>query len=415
MLKNREILKNIKKWLFEKEIVILNGSRQAGKTSLLKLINRELLKSGISEQNIFYLNLEEVKILDILNKDPENLISYIVNPKKRNYFLMDEIQYLDNPSNFLKHIYDKYAPNIKIIATGSSVLELKAKFQDSLAGRKVSFLIKPLSFKEFLQFQNFDYLNYFDRLKIPDNIKYDFDKALNEYLIYGGMPAVVLQNNKEKKQKMLNEYVDTYINKDVRMIGKIKNIAGFNNLIKILSSQIGNLLNISELSNATGISRRKVEEYLSILEYTFVLEKIAPFRKNLKAQILKMPKLYFFDIGIRNAILGNFLNIDARSDAGALFENFIYSEIKNKADANIFFYRTVSKSEIDFVVEKGDKIIPIEAKFKKLTKKIDTRVIKNFLSHENNAKKFFVINLSFLEVDNNIQYVDYRNISDLLN
>jgi len=160
MLYPRKITKEVKKWLFEKEIIILNGPRQVGKTTLLEILKSELAKAGVSEKTIFYLNLEELKILETLNQDPENILKYIINPKEKNYFFLDEIQYLDNPSNFLKHLYDKYAGKIKIIATGSSSLELKAKLQDSLAGRKISFLVNPLTFEESLNFKNFPALGF---------------------------------------------------------------------------------------------------------------------------------------------------------------------------------------------------------------------------------------------------------------
>ena len=407
MLYPRKITKEIKKWLFEKEIIILNGPRQVGKTSLLKILKDELLKSGISEKTIFYINLEEFKILETLNKDPENLLKYITRQKEINYFFLDEIQYLDNPSNFLKHLYDKYAGKIKIIATGSSSLELKAKFQDSLTGRKISFLVNPLTFEEFLIFKKFPFLDYLEKKDLPSDIKSGFDDALSEYLIYGGMPAVALQKDYDLKQKMLEEYASTYINKDVRAIGKIKNIAYFNSFIKVLSSQIGDLLNIHELSNTAKISRRDVEKYLDLLELTFVLNKILPFKKNIRSQVIKMPKAYFFDLGIRNAILGNFLNMESRQDAGHLFENFVFLELKNQAKDRIFFYRTVSKTEIDFIVEKEAKIILIESKYKKLVKPIDTRVLKNFMK-QNNVKKSLVINLEFNYKDGLIQYADYR-------
>jgi len=410
MLYPRKITKEVKKWLFEKEIIILNGPRQVGKTTLLEILKGELAKAGVSEKTIFYLNLEELKILEALNQDPENILKYVINPKEKNYFFLDEIQYLDNPSNFLKHLYDKYAGRIKIIATGSSSLELKAKLQDSLAGRKVSFLVNPLTFEEFLNFKNFPDISYFKKEEIPEDIKSEFDKELDEYLIYGGMPAVVLQRDKKLKRKMLEEYVSAYVNKDIRVIGKIESIARFNALVKILSSQIGNLLNISELSNAAKISRRNTEKYLDLLEYTFVLDKISPFKKNVRKQVIKMPKIYFFDMGVRNAILGNFLELESRQDGGRLFENFVFLELKNQRKNKIFFYRSVNKAEIDFVIEEEAKIILIESKYKKLVRPIDSRVLENFLEKEKNVKKAVVVNLNLNRKDNFVEYIDYRRI-----
>lgn len=408
MLYQRKITEEIKKWLFKKEIIILNGSRQVGKTSLLKLLTDELIKAGVTEKNIFYLNLEEIKIIGALNQNPENLLKYIIAPNEISYFFLDEIQYLDNPSNFLKHIYDKYAGKIKIITTGSSSLELKAKIQDSLVGRKVSFWVNPLTFEEFLFFKKFSHFDYLDKIYLPPDVKSVFDSALEEYLIYGGMPAVVLEKDAALKQKMLEEYVNDYINKDIRAIGKIENIARFNVAIKILASQIGNLLNISELANAAGISRREAERYLDLLEFTFVLDKISPFKRNIRSQLVKMSKIYFFDLGIRNAILGNFLDTASRQDGGFLFENFIFLELKNKMKNKIFFYRTAAKTEIDFIIDKGEKLILIEAKYKNLAKPMDSRTIDNFVSRVGNIAKIAVINLSFNGKDDLIEYADYR-------
>ena len=409
-LYSRKILQNIKKWLLEKEIVILNGPRQVGKTSLLKLLKKELVRQGVTEKNIFYLNLEEFNILSDLNEDPKNLLKYIVDKGNKNYFLIDEIQYLDNPSNFLKQLYDEYSEKIKIIVTGSSSLELKAVLQDSLAGRKVSFLVKPLDFKEYLQFKEFDSLKYLDKKDIPAQIKDNFDKQLEEYLIYGGMPAVVLQSDYQKKQKMLNEYINTYINKDIRSIGKINSISSFNAVVRILASQIGNLLNISDLSNNADISRRKVERYIDLLEYTFVLNKVIPFYKNTRKQIVKMPKVYFFDVGIRNAILGNFLSMENRQDRGEIFENFVFLELKGISDDNkIFFYRTVSGSEIDFVLEIGGLTQLVEVKYKRVKKQIDTRVLRGF-NKNNKVENMFIVSLDSIKPNELVKYIDYRSI-----
>lgn len=413
MIKSRKIAKVIEKWLTEKEIIILTGVRQVGKTSLLQLMRKKLISKNIAAKNIFYLSLEDLNVLNVLNGDPENIFQYVLDRNKRNYFLIDEIQYLDNPSNFLKLLYDKYADHIKLVVTGSSSLELKANFQDSLVGRKVTFEITPLDFEEFLQFKDFGKLDYLSKKELPIDIKKKFDNELEEYLLYGGMPAVVLQRDIEKKKKLLEEYISTYVNKDIRAIGRIDNIIHFNNLIKALASQIGNLLNINELSNSLNIDRRTLEKYLEILEYTFVLYKVLPYAGNIRSQITKMPKVYFFDCGIRNAILNNFLIMNSRSDAGALFENFVYMELKKNISEQISFYRTTAGSEIDFIVERQDKICPIEVKFKELQRKIDERVIVNFM--QKTGKKGFgsIVNLS-LNNNDLIKYFDYRFVKNIL-
>ncbi|MFH0840796.1 MAG: ATP-binding protein [bacterium] len=415
MVKSRKIAKIIEKWIDEKEIIILTGVRQVGKTSLLQLIENKIKEKKVSKNNLFYLSLEDINIFNTLNENPENIFRYVLDKNKKNYFLIDEIQYLDNPSNFLKLLYDKYADKIKLIVTGSSSLELKANFQDSLAGRKVTFEINPLDFEEFLQFKNFDRIDYLSKKDLPENIKKEFDDMLEEYLLYGGMPAVVLQDDKEKKIKLLEEYIGAYINKDIRSIGKIENIALFNNFIKIISSQVGGLLNVNELSNTLDIDRRILEKYLELLEFTFVLHRVSPFLGNIRSRITKMQKIYLCDNGIRNAILGNFIAINSRNDAGALFENFVYMELKKNISDKIFFYQTAGCSEIDFILEKKGKLYPTEVKFKQLRKKIDERAIENFIVKSKKECLANVVNLS-LNDDNNklIKYIDYRFIKNII-
>lgn len=147
---------------------------------------------------------------------------------------------------------------------------------------------------------------------------------------------------------------------------------------------------------------------MDLLEFTFVLDKISPFRRNIRARLVKKPKIYFFDLGLRNAVLGNFLDLASRQDSGFLFENFIFLEFKNRMKDRIFFYRTIAKTEIDFIVEKGEKIILAEVKYKNLAKTIDSRIIQNFIEREGNIAKAAVINLSFNGRDNSIEYIDYR-------
>lgn len=410
MIKYRKIAKVIEKWLREKEIIILTGVRQVGKTSLLELLQSKLLTENINPRSVIYLSLENFNILGELNENPENIFKYAEGINERCYFFIDEIQYLDNPSNFLKLLYDKYGEKIKLIVTGSSSLELKANFQDSLVGRKVTFEILPLDFEEFLQFQAFSDIEYLTRADVPLDIMKKFDHALEEFLIYGGMPAVVMQQDREKKTILLGEYINTYINKDVRAIGKIDNIATFNNFIKIMASQIGNLLNVSELSNTLNLDRRTLVKYLDLLEQTFVMYKISPYLGNVRSQITKMQKIYYFDSGIRNAIMNNFSALKDRTDAGALFENFVYMEYKKIIKEQVFFYRTTGGAEIDFVFEGQNNIFAVEVKYKALKKQIDERVLENFDAKIKKQIQRIVINLSLNKNQGLVHYGDYRFI-----
>jgi len=222
------------------------------------------------------------------------------------------------------------------------------------------------------------------------------------------LPAVTLENDKKIKQKMLEEYISTYINKDIRMIGKISSIAKFNDLVKLLAAQIGNLLNVTEITNTLGLDRRKILIYLDLLKFTFVLKEINPFAKNIRSQISKMSKIYFFDTGIRNAILENFLPLSSRQDQGMLFENFIFCELRN-IFSKISFFRSKSGAEIDFILQKENQTTLLEAKYKKLNKKIDERSLKNF-SKKNTISKVVVINLKANFKNELIQYLPFRKV-----
>lgn len=396
MLYRRKIQQKIDSWLLKDEIIILNGPRQVGKTSLLELLQAELKHKKIKKESIFYLNLEDIEILNELNNSPKNILNYIKIKNKKSYFFIDEIQYLDNPSNFLKYLYDEHRDKIKLIITGSSSLELKSKLQDSLVGRKVAFRVSPLCFEEFLRFKRADILDYYYSERIPSVVQSQFKKYLDEYLLFGGMPKIALTSEYENKKILLKNYVNDYINKDVRYIGKIDNLLKFNQLVKILANQIGKLVNVNELANTINLPRQEVEKNINILEYTFVLHKIVPYHKNIRSQITKMPKFYFFDIGIRNQILNNFVELENRSDAGSLFENFIYLELKQNINKeNIYFYRTIHKAEIDFIFEKNGVIYPIEVKYKNFAKPAGNRTLGSFCkANRDHCPYGYLVNLN---------------------
>ena len=416
MLYKRKIQQEINNWLLKDEIIILNGPRQVGKTSLLKLLISDLKDKQTKQEQIVYLNLEELDILDELNSSPKNILNYIKVKNKKAYFFIDEIQYLDNPSNFLKYLYDEYRHKIKLIVTGSSSLELKAKLQDSLAGRKINFIIAPLCFEEFLRFKKADILDQYQCESVSLPARNKFKKYLDEYLLFGGMPKVVLTDGSEDKKTLLKNYVNDYINKDVRYIGRIDNLLKFNQLVKILANQIGNLLNVNELSNTLNMPRQEIEKYLNLLEFTFVLDKIAPYYKNFRSQISKMPKIYLFDLGIRNQILNNFVEPANRSDNGGLFENFIYLELKQYLDKdNIYFYRTIHKAEIDFIFEKNGIVYPIETKYSNFEKPGSSRVLNNFCRlSKTSCPGAYLVNLNLSRKKGKILFLTFVNFFNRL-
>ncbi|MFH1846291.1 MAG: ATP-binding protein [Candidatus Omnitrophota bacterium] len=376
-LMERDILPQIVKWIPHKEAIILSGSRQVGKTSLLYLLIQQLVKKeGIAVEDIFYFDLERFENLDMVNAGVDNLIDFLSeqNPKSaKKYVFIDEIQYLDDPSNLLKILVDHYSDRIKIFATGSSALTIKKKFKDSLVGRKINFEIYSLNFKEYLVFKKAPQLRAIiqvyeklNQIKPISKISHkEILKHYYEYSLFGGYPAVVLLREQDKKKKYLNDIYSSYIRKDINALFSLENITAFNNVVKLLALNIGNLINVQEISKEIGMARQTVEKYFSILENTYICKFIQPYFTNKKKEIVKMPKVYFYDTGLRNRIINNFRKIEDRMDAGALIENAVFKNLLKRVEnpGNIKFWRMKYGVEVDFVIDE-EEIVPVEVKMK---------------------------------------------------
>ena len=355
---NREVVKDIKKYINTDDIIVLHGARQVGKTTIMKFIYDEI------KDNKFYFDLEDSRFLNICNKGIEDLLGFLLQSgiikdasKDKCFVFIDEVQYLANPSSFLKLTHDHYK-NIKLIISGSSSFDIKKKFKDSLVGRTVDFEIFPLSFSEFLIFKDYSA----DLTKeISDKIVSEkLAKLFKEFVLYGGYPKIVLTDETEKKETYLQQIIDTYINKDIRDIANVKYIDRFNSLVQVLASQSGQLLNISELSNTTKIARQTLEEYLFILESTYILKLVSPYHDNIRSELFKMQKIFFYDTGIMSML---WLKMLTKEIIGNIFETAIFAELAKKyLKNNIYFWRTQDKKEIDFIIKDKQKIIPLEVK-----------------------------------------------------
>jgi len=360
MIKDRDLYNQLYQHLDKKEYSIIIGARQVGKTTLVQKLYSELKKSF---SDVYYISLENSKILQEINLDYENLFHYARHPenplvsqnRQRVVVFIDEIQYIENPSNFLKYLFDTYQENLKIIATGSSAFYLDTKFTDSLAGRKRIFHLKSLNFPEFLSFKDAEELRK-ELNQIRENDQYmssfynDLLFYFNEYLTYGGYPRIVLENDIEEKKQYLEELINSFLKKDIYE-SKIEHEQKFFNLCTLLAAQTGQIINKSELSNTLGLNRRTLEKYLYILQKCFYVYLLPPFYQNLRKEITKMPKIYFNDLGLRNKLLNRFHNIINREDKGQLIENYIFirlGELYTKDQ--IRFWRTADRNEVDFVV-----------------------------------------------------------------
>lgn len=361
-LKHRKILDRVSKFLDDKEIIAIHGSRQVGKTSLLHYIMDNHLKKEIPLSNIFYFDLEDFAFLDLCNQGPGEVVKYIkgkgANSSQKVYLLIDEIQYLENPSSFLKLFHDHYKYHIKLIVSGSSSFLIKKKFKDSLVGRVIDFELFTLDFEEFLYFKGLKY----NLSSSSDALCKELVSLYEDYIIYGGYPAIVLEDDTEKKEMKLKQIINTYVKRDIRDIASIRNINKFNSLLRILASQSTNLLNIAEVSNTLGISKKTVEEYISILESTYIIKTICPFHKNIRSELTKMPKIFFEDTGMLNILVNKSFSTTI---TGQMLETSVYSILRKNMDIeNIYFWRTNKAQEVDFILNfpKKKKIVPLEIK-----------------------------------------------------
>lgn len=347
----RDITVNSRKYWYSDEMLIFIGARQAGKTTILKQIQTELEKEG---KQCFFLTLEDPEYLSLLDEHPRNLFkifSFNLNSKenKKAVVFIDEIQYLKNPSNFLKYLYDEYKDNIKLIVSGSSAFYIDRKFTDSLSGRKHLFFVPTLSFREYVRFCGNDKLaeKNFSELSIDE--KKDIDSFYREFIIYGGYPRVALAPI-DQKEEILREIAYSFIKKDIYEAG-IRQEESFYGLLRIFAEQIGGLVNTTELANTLNISKTAIDNYLFVMNKSFIIHLVKPFARNVRKEISKMPKAYFLDLGLRNFFIKNFSTFEVRHDKGQVLENAVFRELLNKHTRDdIRFWRTITKKEIDFIV-----------------------------------------------------------------
>lgn len=310
------------------------------------------------------------------------------------YVFIDEIQRKEDAGVFLKGIYDMRLP-YKLIVSGSGSLELKEKIHESLSGRKIIFELGTLSFSEFVNFKT-EY-RYEDKLR--DFFTLETNRArdlLEEYLDFGGYPRVVLETTLSEKRKVIDDIYRSFIDKDISILLNVKKSDKFTSLVRILASQIGQLANYTEISSTLGIALPTVKEYLWYLEKTFILYKVTPYFRNTRKEITKNPIFYFSDLGFRNYSLSVLGNLIDPGDKSYVFQNFVFSIIRKNlthTSAETHFWRTKGKAEVDFVVDKGAEVIPIEVKYKELKKKEINRSFQSFTA-DYTPQKGYIVNLS---------------------
>jgi predicted AAA+ superfamily ATPase len=353
------------KHLSKKEISLITGPRQSGKTTLMLSLKTMLDQKG---EPTLFLNFDVEWDRGHLESQAALIRKLQLDlGTKGGFAFIDEIQRKEDAGRFLKGLYDLRMP-YKFIVSGSGSLELKEKIHESLAGRKRLFELGTLTFEEFVHFKtDYKYSN-----QLPAFFEVEKEKAhhlLLEYLNFGGYPRVVLEEKREEKIEAIDEIFRSVLERDVAYLLKVEKTDAFSNLIKVMAGQIGNLVNYKELSSTVGISFPTLKKYLWYAQKIFLLDLVTPYSRNVRKEISQSPVVYFRDLGIRNYPLGLFGNIETSSESGFLFQNLVFQILTTTSttrSTQVHFWRTKDKAEVDFVVEKGKALIPVEVKFKAL-------------------------------------------------
>jgi len=321
----------------------------------------------LSKASVF-LNLENRDVLSTLNESPLNLLNYLPETEGRVIVFLDEIQYLKNPSNLLKLLYDEHAGRVKIVATGSSAFYIDDHFRDSLAGRKRVFQLLTCSFDEYLRLRDKDDLLVdFQRIVSNKQAKSTQLEYLRQeyqsYVLYGGYPAIITELDRKEKIERLREIRDSFIKRDILEAG-VQNETAFFHLFRLLAEQSGSLINVHELSLTLRIKSDTVSNYLHILQKCFHLALIKPFFRNLRKELTKMPKGFLLDSGLRNSLLNNFQQIPDRMDKGEIWETAFFKALADKYGWDeAFYWRTADGNEVDFVLPQIETPFAVEAKY----------------------------------------------------
>jgi len=337
----RQIENSIEKDFFKGKIIVLLGARQVGKSTLIRM-----LPSCISNDTL-WLDGENADVHQLLqNANSERLKQLTGNNK---VVVIDEAQKIENIGSILK-LFADYLKDIQVIASGSSAFELRNSLNEPLTGRKYEYKLFPLSFSEMVQHSD-----------LLQEIR-----ELPQRLVYGYYPEVITKP--KEAERLLRFLSDSYLYKDIFLFKGIKKPEKMLELLKLLAWQIGSEVNYNELSRVLKIDNQTVESYIEMLEMAFVIYKLPAYHTNHRTELKKSKKIYFNDLGIRNALINNFRQIEIRNDAGVLFENFVINELRkqneyNQIFANLYFWRNTEQREIDLIMEKNNELHAFEIKW----------------------------------------------------
>ena len=342
---NRFLQVKIEQRLFKGKAILIFGPRQSGKSTLVESI--------LIEKDHMYLNGDDADVREILTNTTAAKLRLVVGNKK--ILFIDEAQRVENIGLTLKLFTDQIR-DVQVIVTGSSAFELSSQVNEPLTGRKYEFMLYPLSFAEM----------------VKENGLIHEKRLLEHRLIYGSYPEIVTKTGEE--EELLKLLAGSYLYKDLLMLEQIKKPLLLEKLLKALALQVGGEISYQEIGQTIGSDSKTVDKYIDLLEKTFVVFRLPALNRNVRNEIKKGKKVYFYDNGIRNAIINNFRPVQSRTDVGALWENYIISERMkflhyNGTDVSSYFWRTTQQQEIDLIEDHGGELEAYEFKWNKKEKR----------------------------------------------
>ena len=407
MYNHRAIEHDIYKHISDSEnYLAIVGPRRCGKSTVLKYLQRNWKQDNIS---VRYITFEDSNILHVFQEDIQSFATLYFGDRV-DILIIDEFQYAKNAGKNLKYLYDIVGKHI--IISGSSSLDIISTISQAMVGRIHTLFMHTFSFAEYMNALSepdvFDWYthNIYDIFDIhTDQIKLlakVSQKKINtlfaEYIIFGGYPQVVCSTKYEQKIRYLQDIFNNYLQKDIRSLLGITDTYALSTLIKALAIQIGQTTNYNHLAHISGYKERHIKDKLSILTSTGIIDVVTPFFTNKQTELVKNPKIYFCDTGLRNALLNDMRSFDDHTSKGALFENIIYRNLKQIAltkNIQVQYWRTKSQAEMDFVIEDQGRVIGIECKYMSTPKKTLGKSVYSFIDKYSPKKVFMITKDSF--------------------
>lgn len=411
----RDIQGKAIRYLQDKEILVLLGLRQTGKSTMAFQLIDYLLKEGNSPDRIFYFSFDDLSLrrelsasyTSFMNIVEHYLGEEIETMSKPIYLFIDEVQKLSGFVEYVKTLYDLKYP-IKWILTGSASLELKAQVKESLAGRVLSLTVSPFSERETFSLSGFQppdkkgLWRLFltgggpDRkrlMKIEAELlpyKTRIQRIFEDSLVFGSLPEVILAPDAEKKRDLLKNYRETYLDRDIRSLVKEDKLWVYQRVMELLAGRIGGLLNYSNIATELEVTVDTVKRYCLLLERTFILRNLSTYSRNVRNEILKTPKVYFTDLGIRNSLLNltSLPMIEKLGQMGMVLENMMLERMDTAikqleaGEIRLHYWRTRTKEEVDIVVQTPEHLLPVEIKSDRRVQAKHLKGLRSFLEKE---------------------------------